>query len=213
VKRKTIMKFHLLTVLVFSGLFLVANGELTKDQLKQLEDMEIDGVHLGEIRDDDRNKIIDVEINTTQNDSDDAQGGDFRMRVVLELKDADKNMYLADFTGDRPGDIDTEYTGEDYWHIYLPHGDLKRPKVERYAIQFGFMDGETFIVFAEDYQRVKTLEELTESGVPPYPDTIRMKHYYMYDDIELGETESISRTVRQIKTNTGSGMTTEIYDD
>ncbi len=199
------MKHVVLTGIFFASCFLLVNGELTKDQRKWLEDLEISGVRTTTIRDDDRNKYELLEITTDQEPNEDNIEEGFRIHIVAELKDAKKKMYIVDFTGDRPDDFDVEYTGEDYWSLYMPYGDVVRPKITAYAIQYGFMDGENFIVFAEDYKSVKTVEELTTRTTTPYPGIIRLKHYYMYDDVDLGVTESISRTVRQVKTQAASG--------
>jgi hypothetical protein len=199
------MKCRVLTVLFFAGLFLLANGELTKQQKTWLKDLEISGVRVATIRDEDRNKIELLEITTAQSPNEDNIESGFRIHIVVEISDSKKNKYIADFTGNRPEDLDVEYTGEDYWNFYLPHGELDHPKVEAYAIQYGYMDGETFVVFAENYKRCKTMEELTRRTTTPFPGTIRLKHYYMYDDVDSGVTESVSMTVKQIKTKSVSG--------
>ncbi len=174
-----------------------AIGELTKDEIHRLEDVEIAGIRVTRMRDDDRNKIEVVEINTFQNEDDDGDG--FRMRVVVEITDKEKNRYLVDFTGDRPGGLDSEYTGEDYWTLYIPYGKFSRFAVTGYAVQYGTMNDDQFVVFAEDYDNVETVDELLERSSTPYPETVRLKHYYMYEDEEEGETESISRDVRPVK--------------
>jgi hypothetical protein len=190
------MKYYVLPFLFFAGC-LMAGGELSKDALKQLEDAEIAGIRDDTIKNDDRKKIELLEINTFQNEDDDGEG--FRIRVVVELKDKAKNLYIADFTGDRSGDIDSEYTGEDYFRFLMYHEDLLQLKVTGYAIQYGFMDDETFILLAEDYDDVKTLEELTERTKTPFPGKVVLKHYYMYDDVDAGESESIPQNIRKIR--------------
>lgn len=188
-------RWVLTALMVLSSL--VASGELTKKELKQLEDLEVAGVRENTEKDDDRNKIEVLEINTFQ--SEDDQGDGFRIQIAVELVDKQKNLYIAQFKGNRPGGINSEYTGEDYWLLYMPHGELERLKVSAYAIHYGFMDGEEFRVFAEEFDGVKTMDELLERTSTPYPGKVRLKHYYMYDDSSRGETESISQSVRNIK--------------
>ncbi len=201
------MKYCVLPVLFFVSFFLLANGELSKDQKKMLDGLEISGVRATTDKDDNRNKFELLEITTGQEPSEDNMESGYRIHIVAELKDSEKNMYIVDFTGNRPDDFDVEYTGEDYWLLYMPHGELQRPKIDAYAIQYGFMDGEEFIVFAEEYKRCKTMDELTQRTTTPYPETVRLRHYYMYEDESVGETESISKNVRQIKTKVVSGST------
>ncbi len=191
------LKRMALPILFFSSC-LMAIGELDRDELRRLEDVEIAGVRIDTMRDDDRKKIAVVEVNTFQNEDDDMEG--FRIRIVVELTDKNKNSYLADFTGNRPGGLDSEYTGEDYWKMYLPHGDLERPNVTGYAIQYGFMDDETFLILAEDYKGVETVEELTARTSTSFPGTVRMQHYYMLDDESEGVIESVSKTIRAVQT-------------
>jgi hypothetical protein len=190
------MKRYILPVLFFVSC-LMAGGELSKDAKKRLKDVEIAGIRIDTDKNEDRKKIEVLEINTFQNEDDDGEG--FRMRVVVELKDKEKNLYIVDFTADRPSDLDSEYTGEDYWFLDMYHEELKQLKVTDYAVQYGFMDGEEFILLADDYDDVKTLDELTERTKTPFPGKIRLKHYYMYDDIDEGEIESVVRTLREIK--------------
>lgn len=190
------IKHGLLVVLLVAGC-LTAFGELSKDELNRLEDLEIAGVRVDTDKDDNRNKIEVLEINTFQSDDDKGEG--FRIRIVVELIDKEKNLYRVDYTGNRPSGLDSEYTGEDYWQLYMPHGDMERLKVTASAVQYGFMDGEEFHVFAEDCDGTKTLDELLSRTAVPFPETVRLKHYYMYIDSSRGEEESISRSVRQIK--------------
>jgi hypothetical protein len=186
---------------------MTANGELTKRQQSWLKDLDIPGVRIKTIKDDDRNKIEMIEVETEQSPQEDYLEEGFRIHIVVQLTDAKKKTYLADFTGNRPGDLDVEYTGEDYWKLYLPHGDLDHPKVTAYAIEYGFMDEETFVPFAENLKRVKTLKELTEQPAEPYPGTMRLYWYYMYDDEDSGVTEQTSQSIKQIQVKAASADT------
>jgi len=138
-----------------------------------------------------------MEINTFQNEDD--QGEGFRIRIVVELTDRLKNSYRVDFTGNHAEVPDTGYTGEDYWRVYIPYGDLQNLKISSYVIQYGFMDGEEFIVFAEKFDHAKSMDELLARTSTPFPETIRVKNYYMYSDSQGSDLESIMRDVRQVK--------------
>ena len=190
------IKRWVLMVLMVAGSW-TAFAELTEDERDRLEDLEIAGVGNDTEKDDDRNKIEVLEINTFQSEDDDGEG--FRIRIVAELVDKQKKLYRVDFKGNRPGGINSEYTGEDYWLLYMPHGELERVKLTAYAVQYGFMDGDDFIVFAEDLDGVETVDELLERAAEPFPEKVRLKHYYIYEDSSEGERDSIAQSVREIK--------------
>lgn len=174
----------------------VGYGDISEDDFDRLEDMEIAGVRDDTEKDDDRNKIEVLEVNTFQNLDD--QGTGFRLHTVIILKDKAKNLYRVNFKGNRPDNIDSEYTGEDYWFVYMPHGELERLSVDAFVVQYGFMDGEEFVLFAEDTDGVKTMEEILAIEAQDFPSKVRMKHYYMYEEDEDGEVESISTSVREV---------------
>lgn len=208
------MKWRVLLVLCFAGLSLMANGELTKRQQKWLKDLDIAGVRTKKERDEDNRKkqywLFQVE--TSQSPNEDNIENGFRIRIVVELIDKAKNTYLVDFTGNRPEmEYAIEYAGEDYWRMFLPFGKLDTPKINAYAIQYGFMDGETFVPFAEKIKArgVKTLDELVARIKTPFPETVTVKWYYVYDDQTEGTTDSISQNVRQIRTKTAEPVKTD----
>lgn len=182
----------------------MANGELTKRQQKWLKDLDIAGVRTKSERDEDNRKkrywLFQVE--TTQSPNEDNIEDGFRIRIVVELIDKAKNTYLVDFTGNRPEmEYAIEYQGEDYWRMFLPFEKLDTPKINAYAIQYGFMDGETFVPFTEKIKArgIKTLDELAARTKTPFPGTVTVKWYYVYDDENEGTTDSISQTVRPVR--------------
>ncbi len=190
------MKFCLLPVLFFS-IVLVAAGELSRDDEKRLRDVEIAGITEDTYRKEDGEKSEELEINTFQNEDDDGKG--FRMRIIVELEGQDKKRYIAGFTANRPDDLNSEYTGEDYWIFRMPHGDLGRLSIEGYLVQYGFMDGDTFVVFAEDENHSEeVLEGVRNRTTLPFPGKVRLKHYYMFVDDEEGEMESMPKTLQAV---------------
>lgn len=185
-------------LLVFLASCLTVSGELTRDQISRLEEVEIDGIDNDTEKIDDK-KVELLEVTTLQNnDEEDFEG--YRIRMVVELTDKKaKKSYLVDYKANRPSDLDTQYTGEDHWTLYMPHGDLERVKLTGYAIQYGFMDGEEFVVFGEEFDDVDSLDELLKRTTTPLPGTMRLKHYYMYEDEDEGETESDHSWLRAVR--------------
>jgi hypothetical protein len=195
--KKSKLKRALVSTLVVAGGF-VAFGELDDVALGLLDDIEILGVNNDTFRDKDRNKSIVLEVETSQYaDGEESIPEGFRMRFVVELTDKKtKKQYLVDYTVDRPGDMEYEfeYTGQDHWFLYMPYGEMSGPKITGYVVQYGFMDGDNFLIRGEEFDDVKTLDELVARNKTPYPDNpklykLRVKYYYMYNDEEEGEME------------------------
>lgn len=197
---KIIKKVLFLSVLFASHL--LAFGELTEDQRAQLERfVKIGGVRLDSWKNDDREKYEVLEVNTFQS-QDDPRRYDmsrFRMRLAVELTDQQKNTYLVKFTGNAPEDYNSDYNGEDYWKLYMAHGDLGRLKISGYVIQYGFMDGETFVVLAgEEDDSEKILERVRQKTTRLFPGKVYFRHYYMYDDSNEGDKESTEMNIRLV---------------
>ena len=178
-------------------------GELTEKDLKHFKsNVEIAGIREDTWKNEDREKSETLEVNTFQ-DSDDPLEYDmsmFRIRFIVELTDKQKNRYLVKFKGKPSADYDSEYQGEDYWTIYMPHGDLERLKVSGYLVQYGIMDDENFILLAEEEDDSDDmLEGVRNKTTLAFPGKIRVTHYYMYDDQDDGVTESIAKKIREVK--------------
>ncbi|WP_372794081.1 hypothetical protein [Pontiella sp.] len=190
-------------VLLCIGTAFMAFGRLTDRQLRQFEsEVEIAGVRMDTYRSNkDRKRFERLEINTFQSE-DDIDNYDmtrFRMRIVAELTDRDKHTYLIQFDGRAPGDRDSEYTGEDYWNLFIAHGDFERLKVTAHYIQYGIMDGDKFVVLAEDKNKVdEMLGRVRDRTTVLFPGTVYLRHYYIYNDAGLGTSESNPVNIRRL---------------
>jgi hypothetical protein len=190
------MRYYLIATLFLAGC-LISSGEYSERELKRIQRaVDIGGVSDDTWKNDDRERFEELEINTFQ-DIEYTSG--FRIRLAVELTDKEKNRYIVKFTGDGPDGYDSEYQGEDFWLLRMAHGDLQRLKISGYAVQYGIMDGETFIPLAEEYDDVETFEELTERDAIAFTNTVRLLHYYMYDDLTEGYMESSPRRVRAVR--------------
>ncbi len=188
---------------VFCASQLLVFGELTDKELKQFKsELEIAGVRADTWKNADRSKSELLEVNTFQSedDPDNYDMSRFRMRLVVELTDTEKNTYLVQYTGNAPEERDSEYQGEDYWKLYMAHGEFERLKISAYIVQFGIMDGETFVSLAEDESKSKDmLERVRQRTTVLFPGKVYLRHYYMYNDTGLGSTESTPVNIRRIK--------------
>ena len=196
------MKYFLLLAVFFTS-HLLAFGELTEKELKQFKrDLEIADVRADTWKDNDRKKFELLEVNTFQNedDPDTYDMSRFRLRLVAELTDKEKNTYLVQFTGNAPEDFDSEYMGEDYWGLYMDHGDFGGLKISGYIVQFGIMDGETFVPLVEDEKRSEDmLDRVRKRTTVLFPGKVYLRHYYMYVDSNSGPTESTPVNIRPVK--------------
>lgn len=187
---------RILSVLFTCSICAAVFGEFSKDDLKRLEDVEIAGVREDTYKDDDRLKYEMLEINTFQNE-DEMDG--FRIYILVALEDKQKHQYLTGFKAAQPVGKSSDYTGEDYWRFFMPHGDLERLKISAYAVLYGIMDGDDFMLLAEDYDGVKSLDELQGNVYQTFPGKVRLMHCYIYGDSEDGDTESFYKTLPAIK--------------
>lgn len=197
-KAKTV----LLLTLLFSGMFF-ASGELTKDELDRFDArLKIGGIRTDRWRSEDREEYELLQVNTLQNQEDplNYDMSRFRIRIAVEVTDRDKNTYLVKFTGNAPESYHADYTGEDTWRLYMAHGDLGRLKITGYAVQYGIMDGETFVPLAEDEDDAsEMLERVRQQETILFSGKVYLRHIHIYDDRSRGDTESVPVNIRPVK--------------
>ena len=199
------MKNYMLLAVFFASCF-VAVGEFSEDELEQFHDeVSVGGVSDTTYRNDAREKSVDFEVNIVQSDGYplDYDMSIFQIHVVVEVIDKKKNTYLVEYKG---GPVQSHYEdnldfydGEDYWNLYIPYGDFERLKVTGYAVHYGVIDEEEFVLLAEDYDDVKTMEELTTRTTTPFPGKVKMKHYYLCNNPDEDDNESIPRVIKARK--------------
>ena len=192
------------SVILSVGTAITAFAQLSDQEMRQFDsEVQIGGVRTDTYRSDkDRKRFERMEINTFQSE-DDNESYDmtrFRIRIVVELTDRNKNTYLVQFTGNAPGDRDSDYAGEDYWKLFMAHGDLERLRVTAHYVQYGIMDGERFVVLTEDKSKVdEMLERVRARTTVLFPETVYLRHYYLYNDRVIGTTESTPVNIRRVK--------------
>ena len=186
------MKQIMLLLVFCMGCFLAVGAEISEDELERLErSVKIGSVNDDTIENEADEEFIQLKFYTYQNE-DDSDEYTFRLRVTIELTDKQKNSYFAQMAREQ-GSLDTEYTGEDNWEFLLPIGDLNRPKVTAYVIQYGILVDAEFIVLAEETDDVDTVEELTERSptrLEPQNKNAVIKHQYKFRDSDEGEQYS-----------------------
>lgn len=152
-----------------------AFGEISEDELDEYSDViEIDGVtERSDERRDQEYEILEIRF-SGGNDRDDVKYlPKIQIRFAVEITDKktkktflfEKQREHGDFSnfGDR-------YEGEGYWTLEIPHiPRIERLEISAYSLQYGVMDGETFIPFEEEFDDVDSYEELIERTKTPYP--------------------------------------------
>jgi len=198
------MKRWTIFLMVALAGFVMAEEKLTEEELEDLQD----AVNIVSVNDD----TIDIE---------DAMGEDvewiqlkfsinqradwkkdykFRVRVTIELEDKKTSTIVySQFARLRGEFTDGEnYLGVDEWQYIVPQGELKRPKVSAYVIQYGVMVGDEYVVLAEEFDDVDTLEELLErtperleklSGREELKPKLEYRYHFQPDDEDAQVTE------------------------
>ena len=184
------MKRYVVSLCVVAAAFVSLGAELSKDLLKLQEDLssrtKIGTVNDTTLRDNDK-KFEVLKCSTNQDPR--KKDLNFRMRVTVELTDKAENTCWAQINREQ-GPVDKEYTGEDVWEFRIPHGEMEKPKVTAYAVQYGILKDGEFIPVAEKFSKVDTVEEITSKSANriEFSQTL---HYYSYNNSE-GEKMSSS---------------------
>ena len=170
--------YMLLLIFCLSCLFVVAE-ELSEDEMEHLED----SVKIGSVSDDtveeDDVEYLQLKFYTYQNE-DDEEEYTFYVKVTVEVTDkASKDVYYTQFARTQ-GEVDSEYNGEDNWQFVVPLGELKKPKVTAYVVQYGVLVDKKFIILTEEADDVDTLEELTARTPTRLDQKPRILHQYSF---------------------------------
>jgi len=186
------MKNCILLIVFCLSCFVAAGAELSEKELKKLaKSVKISSVVDETIKGDDREKIEVVKIYTYQNRKDPNVNFNYRIRVAVELTDREKNAYFARVER-KQGSTHDDYIGKDEWGIQIPHGGLERPKVTAYAIQYGILNEGEFVVLAEDYDDVDTLEELMDRTTTRLEEVKDIQHWFWFTDRDGKEERSFA---------------------
>jgi hypothetical protein len=179
-------------MVVLAGCFAAA-GALTEDEIEDLKrKIKIGSIHDYTVEDSDDTKYELLKFYTYQ-DEDSVDEYTFYMRVTVELTEKESQVrYFAQFARTL-GEVDSEYTGEDNWLFVVAHGDLIKPKLSAFVIQYGVLvekegDKMDFIILAEKMDDVRSLRELMSRSPNRAAKKPRILHQYSYRD-EVGGVE------------------------
>lgn len=154
------MKRWYTLLMMFLAGSLVAGAALTEDDMDILNDY----VNLAAVNDDDyedemENEYVMLTFRTSQKDD---LKYKFVAKVFVEMEDKKtKTSCHAQAVKVKPG-TGPDYNGTDRWRVLIPYGEMKRPKVSAYVVQYGVMDGGKFVLVTEDMDDVDSVDELLE---------------------------------------------------
>ena len=189
------MKPYLLCIIFCLSCFVAVGAELSEKRLEEMgKNIKIGSVKSDSTRRKNGEKIEVFMFSTYQSENDKYN---FQVRVTIELTEKkSKEKYLAQLVQSQGAvhlkDTGNEYTGDDNWRFELLKGGLDRPKVTAYAIQYGVLSGEKFVILAEEFDDVDSLAELLERTPTFVKETPVIKHQYAYlepEDVEVDDSE------------------------
>lgn len=162
---------------------MMASAEYSKKELKEFSRLvRLDGVTDKTDKDHGvKTQVITIDYSDSNDEKDYPALGRVMVRGAFEITDKEtKQSYV--FLINEPKDVcrNPEYEGSGWWEVLIPYGRFSRIEVSAYALQFGLMDGDVFVPFEEDFDDVKTYEELMERTKTAYPFKCKInRHIYV----------------------------------
>jgi hypothetical protein len=155
---------YLFSLLALLSVCIPLCGEELSPETLQLKEKLSKSVKIGTIgidtlRDSDDRKIEIFKFHTYQDERD--KDLNFRVRVTIEMTDKAGQTCFAQLNREQ-GSVHEDYTGEDDWEFQISHGDLDKPKVSAYVVQYGILENGTFIPVSEKLWKVDSVDEITK---------------------------------------------------
>lgn len=175
---------HLLTGLILTALTLSATAAELPDYLKKMAEKYENGMALINFNDDDMeddngNEFIVFTFGSRQ---DEREKREFSMRVTVQL--SDKKTKTSGFAQmvTSPHRVPKNYAGQTDWEFRIPFGDMKKPKVSAYAVEFGFTQDSYFVPVVAEYEDTESAEEITKGKKPDLKiKQTKCTHWYIED--------------------------------
>ncbi|QHI68053.1 hypothetical protein [Tichowtungia aerotolerans] len=186
------MKYwYVMLLAVCLGCFSAFGEKISDDEIDRLKGtVKIGGVS-DSTEDGEEDEELEVLSFYTNQYEDDAEEYEFRIKVVVEITDKKaKKVYQAKMAR-MQGAVDTEYTGEDNWAFKIPYGEMEKPKITAYVIQYGVLSDREFVILAEEMDDVDSLEELEARAPTMVERNPVLFHQYNYRDTASEDEEVI----------------------
>ncbi len=170
------MKRFVCLLIVLLSCSAVNAAEFSEKEMKKMKrSVKILSVSDRKIKNKKGEKVLLFKLNTYQNED---YTFKFRLRVTVEITDKNGDTYFSQAMKSQGGTC-SDYYGEDYWEFQIDYGELERPKVTAFVLQYGIWHENEFLPLCEEFDDVDSLEELQERSTVRLP--IKMtKHEQSY---------------------------------
>jgi len=169
---------HYLAVLIFFSLCTAAfcaesSGDELIDRLQKR--VKIGTVSDSTARTDGGEKVLNLKLHTYQDERD--SDYDFRLRVTVELTDKEDKIYAAQLQSPQGG-VPKEYTGEDDWEFQVSLGELDKPKMTSYVIEYGILRNKEFVPVAVLLKKAESSADIMKRSAGRVP--IKRTHHSVW---------------------------------
>jgi len=157
-------KRNLILITLAGFVMLASAGELSPAH-KKVKKSYKDKMRISSVQDfKDRNAMGDkVEVIFVRTVQDKREHIDGLMRITVELEDKEDNLYCAQMILKQGGRA-SRYMGKDEWTFHISHGDLNRPKLSAYVVEYGVKYEDVFVPVAEECDHADTAAEILKRG-------------------------------------------------
>lgn len=171
---------HCLAALLFCATCLTSFGAEPAGDTAELINRLQKRVKVGTVSDsttknDAGEKLTVLKFHTYQDERDSQY--DFRIRVTVELTDKEEKIYAGQLLSPQGG-VPKEYTGEDDWEFQISHGELDRPKMTAYAIEYGIFQQKTFIPVAAELKKAESADKIMKRSSGRVP--VKRTHHSVW---------------------------------
>lgn len=166
---------HGLAALIFCSVCLTSFGaESSGDELidRLQKRVKIGGIGESTARTDAGEKVLNLKFHTYQDERD--SDYDFRLRVTVELTDKENKTYAAQLQSSQGG-VPSGYTGQDDWAFQVSLGELDKPKVTAYAIEYGILRNKEFVPVAILLKKAESSADIMKRSTGRIP--IKLTHH------------------------------------
>jgi len=170
IKRKVTAMKRILSILILLSICGPVVAEALPDYLQDMQEkykgrIKVWAVEDDDFEDDNDNEFFVLKFESRQDDRDEGKL-DYQMRVTVQLTDKrTKEVVYAQATKvPRPLPPNDWYSDHTAWEFRIPFGNLKKPKLTAYAVEFGFLKDSYFVPVGVEYDEVDSAEDILKGG-------------------------------------------------
>jgi hypothetical protein len=150
-------------IVLAAGLFAQETPDTEAMQKALKKELDMGSVVKSDFRDDTDQKFERIKL-TTEQDEDGSFMGTMRFTVELTDKAGETRWgQILRKQAKRPA----EYDGKDEWTFEFPHGELDKPKMTAYALEYGWETDKVFTPVVQEFYKVESADEITARNKDP----------------------------------------------